>query len=838
MKKFRKKLKRFIKRVTISLFVIVLLFFLSIVAIVSYVNFFLSEDDLIAITEDYIKQEIGHDTTIGGINLFISDQLHLSVKNLNIAHEKWAQNSKLLHVESASLKLNILSLLWFVVDIETLDINNVQLALEKNAENDFGFGQQHHDQQDMKMIMQDDNNNEDDYSVSLGLRFVLQETLSLNNILITSYDHTTKKGHEYIIDTFRFGIDDNNPSLMMIDGVLDLNKLPIKITGNMADVNRLAADNNQVKKLPLSLNIKADNATLNITGNVENILTTPNHHLNVILDNVNISQLANIILAKNYNDIGTMQATAKITGDMQNLNVEQLKATLHHDDYHTVNINGDITLKDNNIDAPLYTDITIKNTSNIMGFLQQILQNNIFATIPDISNINFNSHMNFLKDNDIKQLRVNDLFLKIEDENINTIIKGNVEDILSGEKIKIDITHIHIADMSLFNPILPEIEFVENVPMTLSARIHGDADSAMLIDDIKATILDSDISGNITGKISSPIYFVDADIYSKKINANNLKNSIRVQKKYHDEKQAIRHVDTNKEQKIQSAFTIENKDIDYAATNKIQGNLRLKIDNILYDTFSLEGFKADIVNNNNQLLINNLSLMMENGQLTLTADADKLAQKINTAIKIDKLPLFFKNDIYDITAQSNAEITLKAHGDSTHQLIKNMEGNFALGVFDSNIKNPKKVLQEYIKFLKQYGLNISISDSQGYLEKLPDTTLNMRCFALAGNANDGIMTAPLLYMKGESIVDITTSGNGTLNIIPLEIESTINISANVLGGIALPLSITGNIPNIKVNIGKADISVKNILGALISKKKKQPDIDLTLLPDKWQAQCR
>ncbi len=513
------------------------------------------------------KSATGRDFSIENLELGFGKTLRIRVDNVRLANAEWAKEPDMLQIKHVEADIGLLALLAGKADIRAV-VEQVDMQAEKNAEGVSNWAMGSEDD-----VEEADEVGEDDSEFSgLPLHPIIRE-IRIDDLKLT---RVMEAGAPAKITHLKQLLIETPEKDTTISLTANANGHPVEISGNLGDMNKFLNESSE----PVTLKADIDGNILNIAGEWGPLFPKQVMQVNVDLKIPATVGLAEAV-GLEIDEFEDIIITGKIVGDGNTLALNPFEINLD-DPTAILRIKGSIAdltsmegisistdantasvgtlLQQLKIELPVPLPPEISISAEISGGLKELalselvieardegLDLKVTASIGDLLNarkitgkltgtIDTLSRLSKYAKLDLpslgklqisgdlasddKALQLNNLDIKLDSENINFDVTGQVADLLTVSGIdalvKADIqsfTKLNITELqALFKQLGTELP-VEMLPQSLklSSAIQGSLEQLSLVD-IQGEILDEGVKVGLSGMVGNVLTPSGVDI--------------------------------------------------------------------------------------------------------------------------------------------------------------------------------------------------------------------------------------------------------------------------------------------------------------------------------------
>ena len=324
---------------------------------------------------------------------------------------------------------------------------------------------------------------------------------------------------------------------------------------------------------------------------------------------------------------------------------------------------------------------------------------------------------------------------------------------------------------------------LNNIPLSIIANLDG-GENVYKINDIQASLGNSDITGNITISTSGSKPAVDAVFKSILLDINEISGNKKSR-------------ETKPKDKLFS-----NDKIDFSGLNAFDAKIKYQADKIKAAALALKNLAIKITIKKGKLSLNPFEVELSGGFIKARVDIDggKKTPRVYSRMSargVDAGKLLKEFDLGNyLTLKTDFEAEIRGAGISAHKIMAGLGGNVRIVGKEGRINDG--VIS---------AVSTGLAGALPWITRADSNIIN--CMIADIPIKSGVATINKMFMDTNGM---KISGSGNANLGTEELNITISpVAKNVsLGSFAVPLSITGQFANPEVGINPAGAVVGTI----------------------------
>ena len=333
---------------------------------------------------------------------------------------------------------------------------------------------------------------------------------------------------------------------------------------------------------------------------------------------------------------------------------------------------------------------------------------------------------------------------------------------------------------------------LNDISLNIFANLDGGAD-IYKIKNIKASLGDSDFTGNVTINTSKAKPIIDADIKSVLLDINGISG---------DEKNK-KSPDSDQDQATAKDKLFSNENIDFSGLNALDAKIKYQATSIKADAVVLKNLATITTIKKGKLSLNPFKIEVgKTGFINARVDIDgakktpRVYSRISArGVDVGKLLKEFDLGNY-FTLKTDFEAEIKGTGVSAHKIMAGLGGNVRIVGKEGRINDA--IIST---------ISTGLADALPWVARADSNIIN--CMIADIPIKSGVATINRMFMDTNGM-KISGSGNANLGTEKLNITVTPAAKNISLGSFAVPISITGTLANPEVGINPAGAVVGTI----------------------------
>ena len=730
-----------------------------------------------------VEKITGRKLSINGeFNLDIGLDTVLAVENVRFANTSWGSQRDMVKMKKLNIDVKILPLVFGDIEVERLILVGLEILLETDNK---GVGNWEFSRMQKSV---------DSKASSSSTIPVIQE-IDIKDLKFSYRDGQTGKLTEAFIDELTLSGEDNKSPL---DFALSarLDRMEYHAAGSLGSIDTLLNGGK-----PFAINVQGNIAgvLLSVNGQIDQPREAKGLDLKVSISSKKLEDA--IQKAKMYvpalnkmsiPPIGPFRVAGEVKGSADKLNLSNFSAEVGNSNKPLLKLNGSIS----DLNRVSGIDVQVSASGDELAETVNLVE----PLVPQLKRIEVSQVGPYAVSarikGSLKAVSASKIAAKIgKPSAILLSASGSLADVLSGKGVdlKIGLEGQSLSSVeTMTGATLPKVP-----PFSITAQISDKAGYA--VNNLKAKIGLSDLSGDLSVKLSGAKPVIKADLQSDRLDLDELFPDVSQPKL-----PPQRSTKTKKPQQLFSRKTIER-----SAFKAIDANISLKIDALKIEGNILEKLegRASLVSGN--LNIDHLFATFDEGRLVskLTFDASKKRPSLQVKADIRDLPLgkfLKKSKITDTLKLSiNTGMDVKGQGASLHEIMASLEGRLKVVGRNGRIDS---------KFLS--GAMSGVSDIIPWFKNEDANKIN--CFVGRFDINKGKAQSKVILLE---TVGMTVKGHGNINLgrETLDLTFVPKAKQTSLASFALPMQFKGPLSNPKIspNVSKEAVeTVKNIVSTV------------------------
>jgi uncharacterized protein involved in outer membrane biogenesis len=230
----------------------------------------------------------------------------LVVTGISVANAPWAETAEMARIDRVEVQVALMPLLSGVVEIPRLAIAGATLDLEIAADGRANWETPGSQSVDLKDLV-----------------IPLVKFVAVDNVAIGYTDRRSDSRTDFFLDSLRNTVS-GEAATMAVDGKGRLDDTPFQISGKFGSIEDAIA---AAAPYPLQLSIALTDATVELTGTVRNLPDAEGFDVRV---SARTPSLGEVLQTYGIDPVlaGSVDASARVTGDLESLAVEDLSVAI------------------------------------------------------------------------------------------------------------------------------------------------------------------------------------------------------------------------------------------------------------------------------------------------------------------------------------------------------------------------------------------------------------------------------------------------------------------------------------------------------------------------------